>query len=283
MIYCSAALGIELNNASLVFNILTPALCYQYKNNCCIWRSSQTSEGLTQQRNLADEIVLKKIIDFSRKLIIYDARPYLNAMVNRVKGAGYEIIENYPDTELKFCDIENIHVVRDSFNKLVALVNNPGVGENKQFLTSLEQTGWLNIIHQIIKSAIDISKSIKNSNTVLVHCSDGWDRTSQLTSLAQLLLDPFYRTIKGFIILVEKEWLSFGHQFGLRNGFHVKKTSEDQFSPIFLQWLDCVHQILVLHKNVFEFNLSFLNFIGQHVYSGLYGTFLYNCEKVFKQ
>jgi hypothetical protein len=33
---------------------------------------------------------------------------------------------------------------------------------------------------------------------------DGWDRTSQLTSLAELLLDPYYRSAHGFAILVEK-------------------------------------------------------------------------------
>ena len=32
----------------------------------------------------------------------------------------------------------------------------------------------------------------------LVHCSDGWDRTSQLTSLSQLMMDPYYRTMEGF-------------------------------------------------------------------------------------
>ena len=31
---------------------------------------------------------------------------------------------------------------------------------------------------------------------VLVHCSDGWDRTPQVIALAELMLDPYYRTIE---------------------------------------------------------------------------------------
>jgi hypothetical protein len=51
---------------------------------------------------------------------------------------------------------------------------------------------------------------------VLVHCSDGWDRTAQVCALAQLLLDSHYRTIDGFRDLIEKEFVGFGHQFRTR-------------------------------------------------------------------
>ena len=41
--------------------------------------------------------------------------------------------------------------------------------------------------------------AIENKKTsVIVHCSDGWDRTAQLTALAMMFLDPYYRTLIGF-------------------------------------------------------------------------------------
>lgn len=36
----------------------------------------------------------------------------------------------------------------------------------------------------------------RDARPVLVHCSDGWDRTPQIVALAELLLDPYYRTIE---------------------------------------------------------------------------------------
>ena len=33
---------------------------------------------------------------------------------------------------------------------------------------------------------------------MLVHCSDGWDRTPQIVALAKILLDPYYRTLEVF-------------------------------------------------------------------------------------
>ena len=39
-----------------------------------------------------------------------------------------------------------------------------------------------------------------------------------MTSLAMLLLDPYYRTVDGFAVLIEQEWCSFGHRWQTRCG-----------------------------------------------------------------
>lgn len=115
--------------------------------------------------------------------------------------------------------------------------------------------------------------------SVVVHCSDGWDRTAQLTALAMLLLDPYYRTMKGFEVLIEKEWLSFGHKFQQRIGHGDSHHSDADRSPVFLQFIDCVWQVSRQFPHALEFNEHFLITILDHLYSCRFGTFLCNTEK----
>ncbi len=100
-----------------------------------------------------------------------------------------------------------------------------------------------------------------------------------MISLSQIIIDPYFRTIEGLIVLIEKEWLSFGHQFAFRNGILIKDANEDQRAPIFLQWLDCIHQLIYQMPNAFQFNLDLVLFIASHYNSNLYGTFMFNHEK----
>lgn len=65
-----------------------------------------------------------------------------------------------------------------------------------------------------------------------------------MLSLAEIMLDPHYRTIDGFKLLIEKEWLSFGHRFTHR-GCQIS-SAQAGFTPVFLQFLDCVHQVFSL-------------------------------------
>ncbi len=45
---------------------------------------------------------------------------------------------------------------------------------------------------------------------MVVHCSDGWDRTAQVVSLSEAMVDPFYRTMDGLRVLIEREWVWLG-------------------------------------------------------------------------
>jgi len=92
------------------------------------------------------------------------------------------------------------------------------------------------------------------------------------------MLDPYFRTIEGLEVLIEKDWISFGHQFNLRMGHGNKNDKDDQRSPVFLQFLDCVQQFMVQFPFAFEFNDKFLADIAYYSYSCQFGNFLCNTQ-----
>ncbi|CAH6780033.1 Mtm1 [Phodopus roborovskii] len=250
------------------------------ENKMVIMRCSQPLVGMSGKRNKDDEKYLDVIRETNRqisKLTIYDARPSVNAVANKATGGGYESDDAYHNAELSFLDIHNIHVMRESLKKVKDIVY-PNI-EESHWLSSLESTHWLEHIKLVLTGAIQIADKVSSGkSSVLVHCSDGWDRTAQLTSLAMLMLDSFYRSIEGFEILVQKEWISFGHKFASRIGHGDKNHADADRSPIFLQFIDCVWQMSKQFPTAFEFNERFLITILDHLYSCRFGTFLFNCE-----
>ncbi|XP_041496891.1 myotubularin-related protein 1 isoform X1 [Microtus oregoni] len=251
------------------------------ESQATITRCSQPLVGPNDKRCKEDEKYLQTIMDAnaqSHKLIIFDARQNSVADTNKAKGGGYESESAYPNAELVFLEIHNIHVMRESLRKLKEIVY-PSIDESR-WLSSVDGTHWLEYIRVLLAGAVRIADKIESGKTsVVIHCSDGWDRTSQLTSLAMLMLDSYYRTIKGFEALIEKEWISFGHRFALRVGHGDDNHADADRSPIFLQFIDCVWQMTRQFPSAFEFNELFLITILDHLYSCLFGTFLCNCEQ----
>ncbi|XP_053313217.1 myotubularin-related protein 4 isoform X2 [Spea bombifrons] len=223
-----------------------------------------------------------------QKLLILDARSYTAAVANRAKGGGCECEEYYPNCEVAFMGMANIHSIRNSFQYLRAVCNQ--VPDPGNWLSALESTKWLQHLSVMLKAATVVANAVdRDGRPVLVHCSDGWDRTPQIVSLAKILLDPYYRTLEGFQVLVETDWLDYGHKFGDRCGHQENVEDQSEQCPVFLQWLDCIHQLLLQFPCLFEFNHAFLVKLVQHTYSCLYGTFLANnpCERemrnIYKQ
>ncbi|XP_024030382.1 phosphatidylinositol-3-phosphatase myotubularin-1 isoform X1 [Morus notabilis] len=279
-----------------------------------------------------------------RKLYIADARPRKNALANSAMGGGSESSSNYFQSEVVFFGIDNIHAMRDSFARLRDYLDTHGANSSdgmSSFLrhggwtwgggnlssmsvsvSSLGDSGWLIHIQSILAGSAWIAARVAlESASVLVHCSDGWDRTTQLVSLASLMLDPYYRTFTGFQALVEKDWLAFGHPFSDRVGlptvsggvnvpFELSRQSStgsfssspmrqpsgsygsqnpnsshhsNNYSPIFLQWIDCVSQLLRMYPFAFEFSSAFLVDLLDCVLSCRFGNFLCNSEKERQQ
>ncbi|KAH8984042.1 phosphatases II [Lactarius akahatsu] len=285
-----------------------PALTYlHWANFGSITRSSQPMVGLTNARSIQDEKFVEAIFGSHRAPesrvsqpvfgatatnLIIDARPTTNAVANTAKGAGTENMDHYKDCKKAYLGIDNIHTMRDSLNKVIdalcesealaASVSGDLPGTSAAVLPvdrqALRRSGWLRHQVAILEGTLIIVRNVHvNHSHVLIHCSDGWD-------LSQLCLDPYYRTTRGFQVLIEKDFLSFGHRFLDRCGHlssekfflappvdggnhHIKETS-----PVF-------HQFLEAFPARFEFNELLLRDLHTHLYSCQFGTFLFNSER----
>ncbi|KAJ0172940.1 hypothetical protein K1T71_011116 [Dendrolimus kikuchii] len=270
-----------------------PAVVWRHRGNgAVIARSSQPEVGWFGWRSSEDERLVAAFVaacNIDRglqpantnkqqvKLLIVDARSYASAVTNRARGGGCECAQYYPNADIQFMCLPNIHHVRRSFQQMRALAAEPS--DQANWHSNVERTLWLQYVAGVCRAASAVARAVLAGRPALVHCSDGWDRTPQIVAAAQLMLDPHYRTLEGFRVLIEREWLDFGHKFADRCGHQFGPEEPNERSPIFLQWLDLVHQMMIQYPCSFEFNEAYLIKLATHVHSCMFGTFLCNTTR----
>ena len=179
----------------------------------------ESSEDAVIAAASEDGLEKPQVYGAQQQNIIVDARPTVNAMANAAMGKGTENMDNYKFATKVYLGVDNIHVMRESLAKVIDAIKDADISPLPPNRELLAKSGWLKHIAALLEGASLIARQVAVLlSHVLIHCSDGWDRTGQLSSLAQLLLDPYYRTIDGFIVLIEKDWLAFGHMFAERAG-----------------------------------------------------------------
>uniref|UniRef100_A0A8C0H827 Myotubularin-related protein 9 n=1 Tax=Chelonoidis abingdonii TaxID=106734 RepID=A0A8C0H827_CHEAB len=235
-----------------------PVLSYYHKKNGMVMmRSSQPLTGTNGRRCKEDSALINATLRAGKRGYIIDT------------GGGFEQEVQYPQ----------YNILQESLIKLVEACNDQSHNMDR-WLSKLEASNWLTHIKEILTAACLAAQCIdREGASVLVHGTEGTDSTLQITSLAQIILDPRCRTIRGFEALVEREWLQAGHPFQLRCAQSAYSNSKQKWeSPVFFLFLDCVWQILRQFPCSFEFNEHFLIMLFEHAYASQFGTFLGNNE-----
>uniref|UniRef100_A0A1B6E1J2 Myotubularin phosphatase domain-containing protein n=1 Tax=Clastoptera arizonana TaxID=38151 RepID=A0A1B6E1J2_9HEMI len=153
-----------------------------------------------------------------------------------------------------------------------------------KWLSRLDASTWMTHIKDTLDCACLVAQCLdKEGASVLVHGNESLDATLLVTSLAQIILNPDCRTVRGIQALIEREWLQAGHPFPRRVSHSVYASATangrtKQNAPTFLLFLDCVMQIMNQFSFSFEFTTNLLIFLFEHSYCSSFGTFLGNCE-----
>ncbi|XP_060525848.1 myotubularin-related protein 10-B [Cylas formicarius] len=146
-----------------------------------------------------------------------------------------------------------------------------------KFYGLLDSTRWLTHVSTCLTRAVEAAEQLQDHGcTVVLQEGNGQDLNCVVSSLTQIILDPYFRTKSGFQSLIQKDWVVLGHPFTNRLGHILSKEIEQ--SPIFLLFLDCVWQLTRQFPTAFQVSETYLTTVWDSAHVSVFDTFLFNCQ-----
>ncbi|KAG1655282.1 Myotubularin-related protein 10 [Nymphon striatum] len=124
---------------------------------------------------------------------------------------------------------KDIHLSFQKFKQFCISENATDFWEqDAEFTTGIESSKWLQNISLCLTVSRDVASTVlSNKISVILVENDDRDMNCVISSLAQLILDPQFRTVQGFQSLIQKEWVAMGHRFSQRLG-HVRDNDQEE-------------------------------------------------------
>ncbi|XP_011303506.1 myotubularin-related protein 9 [Fopius arisanus] len=258
-----------------------PIICYRHEGGSILFRSGQPLCGANGKRCREDEKLLNIVLGAGRRGYVVDTRSTNQAQSARAKGGGTEIDSAYPQWRKVYKSVPRLGELSESLGKLLEACNDVS-SSSGQWISRLEGSGWMGHVQGAMNAACVVAQCLDQElAAVLVHGSSGRDSTLVVTSLAQVILSPASRTIRGLQSLIEREWLQAGHPFFTRTRHSAYSTTQSHtspHSPIFLLFLDGLYQLHHQFQYSFEYTTDLLIELFRHAYSSEFGTFLGDSE-----
>jgi len=231
-------------------------------------RASQAA--MPGKRCSEDEKMLAAIIGGRKRGFILD-------LVDRSTASKTSDLDSgYPHWKKVLTKVPGLVELRDSLASVSSTCNDTA---SEKWLSRLATTKWLSYVKDVLNTACLAAQCLeKDSVPVMVVEQSGCDLSLVVSSLTQIILNPDTRTLHGFEALIEREWVQGGHPFWTRHGpAGVQKQSLQ--APVFLLFLDCVHQIYTQFPCSFEFTAKLLLALADHSLASNFGTFLCDTER----
>eukprot|EP01128_Nolandella_sp_AFSM9_P001579 TRINITY_DN1179_c0_g1_i1.p1 TRINITY_DN1179_c0_g1~~TRINITY_DN1179_c0_g1_i1.p1 ORF type:complete len:557 (+),score=39.02 TRINITY_DN1179_c0_g1_i1:118-1788(+) len=189
--------------------------------------------------------------------------PYLHVV--DTGGEHHELTTYYsPYCKINYLSLST-QSLRGAYDDLYRCITEE---DTDQLLSDSRLTTWTGHINRYLSHAQGVAQLLSKTSVIIQHGGISYMSAPTLSSLVQLIADPYFRTLDGFLCLLEKEWLSFGHDFR-----DSRVSGDVGGDPVYFHFVCCVWEILQQNSHLFEFNERFLLCLLDSFDHDRFGTF----------
>lgn len=280
---------------------------YYHFNDCCFPVLSYVHEGMESmliRSSFQSATTIKSIEIISDSLRTYHGCPVeIQKLVPKVgslislSSISDQITNNSSNDAVIIGNnimIPSQTELLENIGLLFRYIINPEDDYNVDFFSNKGLSSIMNYVQSFLKSSINIVKSlVEDKVCIWLQEQNGREFIPLICSLVKIIIDPFYRTIEGFIQLIKYEWVYCGFDFKHRNkkigiyfnnygnnGNNSVPKQKTEHCPIFFLFIMSLYQIFIQFSCHFEFDYYFLKEILVNSYYS--STYDFICESPYE-